>query len=59
MEAWIWCGRKLSETICPTGGKEAIRYAMDILNEVSGVPKQVILRSHNITILSTMDSEVK
>ncbi len=50
---------KLSETItCPTGGKEAIRYAMDILNEVSGVPKQVILRSHNITI-DNVDSEVK
>jgi ABC-type sugar transport system substrate-binding protein len=34
---------------CPTGGKEAIQYAMDILNYVSGVPKQIILRSHNIT----------
>jgi simple sugar transport system substrate-binding protein len=34
---------------CPTGGKEAIQYAMDILNHVSGVPKQIILRSHNIT----------
>ena len=50
---------KLSETItCPTGGKEAIRYAMDILNRVSGVPKQVILRSHNITI-DNVDREVK
>lgn len=34
---------------CPTGGKEAIQYSMDILNHVSGVPKQIILRSHNIT----------
>ncbi len=34
---------------CPTGGKEAIQYAMDILNYVSGVPKQIILRSHTIT----------
>ncbi len=34
---------------CPTGGKEAIQYAMDILNHVSGVPKKIILRSHNIT----------
>jgi ABC-type sugar transport system substrate-binding protein len=33
---------------CPTGGKEAIQYAMDILNKVSGVPKQIILRSHSI-----------
>lgn len=50
---------KMSGTItCPTGGKEAIRYAMDILNHVSGVPKQVILRSHNITI-QNVDQEVK
>jgi galactofuranose transport system substrate-binding protein len=34
---------------CPTGGKEAIQYAMDILKHVSGVPKQIILRSHSIT----------
>ncbi len=34
---------------CPTGGKEAIQFAMDILNHVSGVPKQIILRSHSIT----------
>ncbi len=34
---------------CPTGGKEAIQYATDILNHDSGVPKQIILRSHNIT----------
>ncbi len=40
----------ISETItCPTGGKEAVQYAMDILKEVSGVPKQVILRSHRVT----------
>lgn len=50
---------KMSGTItCPTGGKEAIRYAMDILNHVSGVPKQVILRSHNITI-QNVEQEVK
>ena len=41
---------KIYETIaCPTGGKEAIQYALDILGNVSGVPKQVILRSHGIT----------
>lgn len=34
---------------CPTGGKEAIQNAMNILEHVSGVPKQIILRSHNIT----------
>lgn len=41
---------KLSETItCPTGGREAVRYAMDILNKVDGVPKQIILRSFPVT----------
>lgn len=30
---------------CPTGGKEAITNALDILNNVDGVPKQIILRS--------------
>jgi len=40
---------KLAATIsCPTGGKEAIQYAMNILRSESGVPKQVILRSHTI-----------
>ena len=41
---------KIDETItCPTGGKEAIQYALDILKQASGVPKQVILRSHVVT----------
>ena len=35
---------------CPTGGREAVTYALDILNAVSGVPKQIILRSHSITM---------
>lgn len=34
---------------CPTGGSEAIRYAIDIINKVSGIPKQIILRSHKIS----------
>lgn len=34
---------------CPTGGTEAIRYAIDIINGVSGIPKQILLRSHQIT----------
>lgn len=41
----------ISETIsCPTGGREAIQFALDILQEASGVPKQVILRSHPVTL---------
>ena len=40
---------KIEATIsCPTGGREAVQYALNILNEESGVPKQVILRSHTI-----------
>lgn len=40
----------IDETITsPTGGREAIQFSLDILKRVSGVPKQVILRSHNIT----------
>ena len=44
---------------CPTGGREAVTYALDILNAVSGVPKQIILRSHSITadtVQSYMDT---
>ncbi|HIW31845.1 MAG TPA: substrate-binding domain-containing protein [Candidatus Paenibacillus intestinavium] len=33
----------------PTGGGEAIRYALDILNKEKGIPKKIILRSHQIT----------
>lgn len=41
---------KLTATIaCPTGGKEAVQYAEDILQQKSGTPKQVILRSSTIT----------
>lgn len=41
---------KIAATIsCPTGGKEAVQYAISILKQESGVPKQVILRSHTIT----------
>lgn len=42
--------KRIDATIaCPTGGKEAILNAVDILNHVSGVPKQIILRSKAIT----------
>jgi|GEM_PF-6501 len=41
---------EISETVTsPTGGREAVRYALEILDHVSGVPKQVILRSHSVT----------
>ena len=34
---------------CPTGGREAIQFSLDLLNKASGIPKQVILRSQSIT----------
>lgn len=40
----------------PTGGKEAVNYAIDILNKEKGIPKQVILRSQKITAHSTPPS---
>lgn len=33
---------------CPTGGSEAVRYAIDIINKENGIPKQIMLRSHKI-----------
>ena len=34
---------------CPTGGKEAIQYGMDILNKVEGIPKKIFLRTRKVT----------
>lgn len=34
---------------CPTGGREAVDYAMEILNKNEGIPKKIILKSHMIT----------
>lgn len=34
---------------CPTGGREAMRYAMDILKGAEGIPKKVILRTQTVT----------
>ena len=35
--------------ICPTGGKEAVIYAMDILHHEEGIPKKMILRTSLVT----------
>ena len=35
--------------VCPTGGKEAIQYAIRILNNQFPVPKKIILKAHEIT----------
>jgi ABC-type sugar transport system substrate-binding protein len=34
---------------CPTGGKEAVIYAMDILHHEEGIPKKMILRTSLLT----------
>jgi len=34
---------------CPTGGREAVIYAMDILHNVEGIPKKMILRTTLLT----------
>lgn len=44
---------------CPTGGKEAIQYAVDILNKEKGIPKKVILRSSLITKDNIDDYKLK
>jgi ABC-type sugar transport system substrate-binding protein len=42
--------RILSGTVTsPTGGRESIQYALDILNREKVIPKKIILRSHLIT----------
>ena len=35
--------------ICPTGGKEAVIYAWDILEKKPGIPKKICLRSRKVT----------
>lgn len=35
--------------ICPTGGKEAVNYAVDILGRKDGIPKKIYLRSRKVT----------
>jgi ABC-type sugar transport system substrate-binding protein len=43
-------GKVLSATVtCPTGGKEALIYAMDILHHETGIPKRMLLRSSLVT----------
>jgi simple sugar transport system substrate-binding protein len=34
---------------CPTGGKEAVIYAMDILHHETGIPKKMLLRTSLVT----------
>lgn len=46
----------LSGTVTsPTGGRESIQYALDILNREKVIPKKIILPSHVITQKNTRD----
>jgi galactofuranose transport system substrate-binding protein len=33
---------------CPTGGKESVDYAMDVLTKAEGIPKKIILRPREV-----------
>ncbi len=35
--------------ITPTGGKQAVQYALDILEKNAEIPKKIILRNHEVT----------
>lgn len=40
---------------CLTGGREAIQYALDILNHEKGLPKKIIPRSNKITLANVLE----
>jgi simple sugar transport system substrate-binding protein len=40
---------------CPTGGREAVDYALDILNREPGIPKKIFLRTRIITRPELLD----
>lgn len=41
----------------PTGGREAIRYAIDILNHAEGIPKKIFVRAQRITKADLSNSQ--
>ena len=40
---------------CLTGGREAVQYALDILNKEKGIPKKIISRSNKITLANVLE----
>lgn len=44
---------------CSTGGTEALQYALDILNQSSGIPKKIILRSDLVTSTNVEEQILK
>jgi simple sugar transport system substrate-binding protein len=43
--------------ICPTGGKEAVNYAVDILDKKAGIPKKIYLRTRKVTARAAVAQE--
>ena len=46
---WSSSGALAATFTCPTGGKEAVIYALDILHHEEGIPKKMILRTSLVT----------
>ncbi len=44
--------------ICPTGGKEAVAYAVDILDKKAGIPKKIYLRTRKVTARTNLAQQV-
>lgn len=52
--------KKIDTTfITPTGGKQAVQYAIRILAEDSEIPKKIILRNHEVTSQNVEDFYLK
>lgn len=48
--------KKIDTTfITPTGGKEAIQYAIEILKKKEVIPKKIILRNHEVNVKNIRD----
>jgi galactofuranose transport system substrate-binding protein len=47
--ALVQSGELSATFTCPTGGKEAVIYALDILHHEEGIPKKMILRTSLVT----------
>jgi len=42
---------------CPTGGKEAVIYGMDLLQKKEGIPKKIYLRPNKVTLETLVASD--
>jgi simple sugar transport system substrate-binding protein len=44
--------------ICPTGGREAVEYGIDILDRREGIPKKIFLRTRKVTPRDLLTGEI-